>query len=166
MTTARASAVLRHIRGLAACTEAGWRPDHQLLQRFAQGQDREAFALLVRRHGPLVLGVCRRILHNPHDADDAFQATFLVLARKAGSIGRRDSIGSWLYQVARNVAMKARKRADSRKKREGNAAARQAADPLQEVTGRELLAVFDDLHFARFSHTRAAKIAGKTRGPK
>ena len=150
-------------RGLAASGDV---PDGQLLERFTARRDEAAFAALLRRHGPLVHGVCRRMLHNEHDAEDAFQATFLVLARKAGSIGRRDSVGSWLYQVARNVAMKARKRADSRKKREGNAAARQAADPLQEVTGRELLAVFDDLHFARFSHTRAAKIAGKTRGPK
>src|SRR5262249_58291117 len=63
---------------------------------------------ILRLHGPLVLGVCRRMLHDPNDADDAFQATFLVLARKAGSVGRPERLANWLYGVARRVALKAR----------------------------------------------------------
>jgi RNA polymerase sigma factor (sigma-70 family) len=137
----QAEVVLRHLRGLAA---GGDVPDGLLLERFTARHDEAAFAALVRRHGPLVYGVCRRVLHNEHDAEDAFQATFLVLARKAGSIAARDSVGSWLYQVARHMAMKARKRSDDRKGREGRAAARRPADPLEEISGRELLVVFDD----------------------
>src|SRR5262245_50950313 len=136
----QATLVLRHLRGLAAGNDV---PDGQLLEQFTARRDETAFATLVRRHGPLVYGVCRRVLHNEHDAEDAFQATFLVLARKAGSISQRESIGSWLYQVAHHVAMKARGRSENRKQREGHAAARQPADPLQEITGRELLAAFD-----------------------
>ena len=82
-------------------------PDGDLLHRFVTSPDRcgeLAFTALVARHGPMVLGVCRRILRDPSEADDAFQATFLVLARKAGSIRTGDSLGPWLHGVSRRVA--------------------------------------------------------------
>src|SRR5262245_40937118 len=86
--------------------------DRQLLASFT-AQDAEAFAVLVRRHGPTVQSVCRRFLGH-HDANDAFQATFLVLAKRASSVRWRESVGSWLYAVAYRVALKARSRAARR----------------------------------------------------
>jgi RNA polymerase sigma factor (sigma-70 family) len=83
-------------------------PDAILLDRFVEQWDQSAFRDLVGRHGPMVLGVCRRILRDPHTAEDAFQATFLLLARKAGSVRKRGSVGPWLYGVAQRVALEAR----------------------------------------------------------
>src|SRR2546428_12127472 len=80
--------------------------DGELLDRFCAAREEAAFGLLVQRHGPMVLAVCRRILHNLHDAEDAFQATFLVLVRKASSIRKRGSLGSWLHGVARRIALR------------------------------------------------------------
>jgi RNA polymerase sigma factor (sigma-70 family) len=82
--------------------------DSGLLQLFAAEGSQAAFAVLVRRYGPLVLGVCRRILHHDHDTEDAFQATFLVLARKAGTIHKHESLWSWLYKVAYRIALRVR----------------------------------------------------------
>ena len=143
MTTAHANIVLRHIRELSA-RPAGAADDRQLLERFVSGRDETAFAALVRRHGPTVMGVCRRVLHNAHDAEDAFQATFLVLARRAGSLGGRESVGGWLYRVGFHMALKAREQAAARRNREARAARDSATDPLDDVTGRELLAVLDE----------------------
>ena len=80
------------------------RTDGQLLDSFVYMRDEEAFAAIVRRHGPMVLAVCRRVLGNPTDADDAFQAAFLVLLRKAGTLGTRRPLGPWLHGVAFNTA--------------------------------------------------------------
>src|SRR5947208_15704218 len=85
----------------------GAQTDGQLLTHFVATRDEASFAALVRRHGPMVLGVCRRVLHDAHDAEDAFQATFLVLARKAGSVVKRESVGCWLYGVAHRTALEA-----------------------------------------------------------
>src|SRR5438093_9883417 len=88
-------------------------PDHgdgELLHRWNRERDQSAFTTLVRRHGPMVLGVCRRVLRDPHAADDAFQATFLVLARKAQAVRPPGVLGPWLYGVAYRTALKARGR--------------------------------------------------------
>src|SRR5262245_28385501 len=95
---------------LRRATDPGGISDGGLLERFVRGRDEEAFRALVARHGPMVLGVCRRVLRHEHDADDAFQATFLILARKASAV-RRDSVGGWLHRVALRAALAARGRA-------------------------------------------------------
>ena len=92
--------------------------DRELLERFALGRDERSFAVLVRRHGPMVFAACRRALGNDHDAEDVFQAVFLVLARKAGRGGWRDCVGAWLYEVARRLAAEVRSRDSSRRHRE------------------------------------------------
>jgi RNA polymerase sigma factor (sigma-70 family) len=101
---------LRHLRRTLGAEAARGVTDAQLLERFVTQRDESAFELLVWRHERLVLGVCRRVLHNAHDAEDAFQATFLVLVRKAGSIGKRQSLASWLYKVAYRTALTQRAR--------------------------------------------------------
>src|SRR5262245_55659501 len=106
MASASVRSVARYVRDLvAARSDAG---DADLLGRFVRARDAAAFAALVRRHGPVVLGVCRRLLPDRDDMDDAFQATFLVLIRRAGSIGRRERLGNWLCGVAYRTALKAR----------------------------------------------------------
>jgi HlyD family secretion protein len=95
-------------RPTSAVSSAGEPTDADLLGRFVGGRDHHAFADLVRRHGPMVFGVCRRILRDPHDAEEAFQVTFLVLVRKAGQIGRPERLANWLYGVAHRVSRKAR----------------------------------------------------------
>lgn len=100
--------VLCYLRKLAAVENSRSLGDRELLRRFVEERDEAAFATLVERHGPLVLGVCRRTLRNEQDAEDVLQATFLVLVRKAGSISRQDAVGSWLYGVAHRLALKVR----------------------------------------------------------
>jgi RNA polymerase sigma factor (sigma-70 family) len=117
--------------------------DALLLTRFANQQDDAAFAALVKRHGPMVLAVCRRILRNPHDADDAFQATFMVLVRKAASIAQPELLGNWLYGVAYRVAVKARANVARRTQHERRAPVIPLEDPLLDVTSRELRTVLD-----------------------
>jgi RNA polymerase sigma factor (sigma-70 family) len=128
-------------RGLLAA-DAGC-PDADLVRRFAEQRDEGAFAALVRRHGATVFGVCRRVLRHEQDAEDAFQATFLVLARNAGSIRRAVAVGSWLYGVAYNVARKARATRHRREVKEQEAAARRQPDcpPREPDDWREVLDV-------------------------
>src|SRR5262245_44588923 len=102
---------LRRIRGLLGASCAEGPTDGDLLRRYVHARDEAAFEALLRRHGPMVLGVCRRVLARGQDVDDAFQATFLVLVRKAPSIGDADRVGNWLYGVAYRVAIRARAQA-------------------------------------------------------
>ena len=142
-TTTQAGVILRHLRTFVAMENPGGLTDRQLLEQFATRREEAAFETLVRRHASLVLGVCRRVLHNEHDAEDAFQATFLVLARKAQEVGRQGSVAGWLHRVAYHAAIKARARTANRERHERQVPPRQSADLLAEVTGRELLAVLD-----------------------
>lgn len=105
---------LRRLRHALDSPAADGASDGALLERYAHRQEEAAFAELLERHGPMILGVCRRYLGNSPDADDAFQATFLVLVRKAGSIAKSESIGSWLYGVAYRIALRAKTNADQR----------------------------------------------------
>src|SRR5262245_27168416 len=107
MANERRESVLRHLRRLIASRAESDLPDEELHRRFLIAGDQEAFEALVRRHGPLVLSVCRRRLADPQAVEDAFQATFLVLVRKAASIRRVELLGNWLYRVASRVANRA-----------------------------------------------------------
>src|SRR5262245_31180275 len=108
--------LIRYLRRAAPADDPA--ADAQLLERFAATRDEAAFELLARRHGPMVRGVCRRVLEASHEAEDAFQATFLVLARKAASAVQWRSTGAWLYTVAYRVALRARERRAARNTRE------------------------------------------------
>src|SRR5262245_27682214 len=98
--------LVQHVRRLAAAASS----DEQLLADFLARRSDEAFAALLGRHGPMVLNVCRRILHDAHAAEDVFQATFLVLADRAGAIHRRASLAGFLHGVAYRLAVRARRR--------------------------------------------------------
>jgi RNA polymerase sigma factor (sigma-70 family) len=143
---ARPHQVLRQIRRFASGPDQT--PDRELLARFARLRDEDAFGELVRRHGSMVLGVCRRVLGEVHAADDAFQATFLVLARKSAALRNPDALASWLHGVARRLSLKCR-RAETRRRRHEAASSRVTPmaprqDPLDELTARELLLVLDE----------------------
>ena len=119
MATGQLHSLARHLRRLALSGDGP--TDGQLLERLLTWREEAAFEALVRRHGPMVLGVCRRVLHDAHDAEDACQATFLVLARKAASIRRPGAVGSWLHGVAHRVALKAKAQAALRRRHEEQA---------------------------------------------
>src|SRR5947208_12369830 len=108
MTAARLDVLLSHLAPLTSSSGAVPLTDCQLLERFAEHRDEQAFAALVRRHGGLVLGVCRRVLPRAEDCEDVFQATFLTLARKAATVRWQESVGGWLHEVAYRLARKAK----------------------------------------------------------
>src|SRR5262249_51812413 len=137
MTESPSNPVLRHLRSLVGTSPDDGTSDGQLLERFATHGEEEAFEALVRRHGRVVLGVCRRILGHEQDAEDAYQVTFLLLARNAPSIRKRASVSSWLYGVACRVATTARGRAARRLARERRAAV-SGCGPDDDVLLREL----------------------------
>jgi RNA polymerase sigma factor (sigma-70 family) len=121
MARVESSVALHHLRTLFRDGTHAGLTDRQLLERFLARDDETAepaFTTLVGRHGPMVLGVCERILHDPHDAADAFQATFLVLLRKASTLQVEGSLGRWLHGVSRRIALQARKAAARRASRE------------------------------------------------
>src|SRR5215472_12238149 len=121
--------LLDFIRRAALLRDGGGLSDGQLLALFVKHRDGDAFAALLNRHGPMVMGVCRRVLLNQHDAEDAFQATFLIFARKAGSVKAQDSVGGWLYRVAYRTALEVRARIARRHGKE-----QQVSDVMHPVT--------------------------------
>ena len=118
MASGQWAVVLRHVQRLFHGGSVSGLTEGQLLDRFVASRDEVAFGAIVARHGPMVLGVCRGVLDDPHDVEDAFQATFLVLVRKAGGLRDRELLGPWLYGVARRVALRARAEARKRRTRE------------------------------------------------
>src|SRR5262245_53467411 len=110
------STVVRRVRRILTRQPPDEWTDRHLVECFVTSGEEAAFAALVERHGEMVHGVCRRVLDDWHDAEDAFQATFLVLARKAAAIRKQESVASWLYGVAHRVALKARASAARRRR--------------------------------------------------
>ena len=149
MASVHLGAALRQIQGLFELGTVAGLTDGQLLERYLASRDESAFTALVVRHGPMVLGVCRAVLKNSPEVEDAFQATFLVLIRKAGTIRGRDAVGGWLHRVAHRVAVQAvldRSRKDLQERGVGERSALVVVgeapadedwrDPLHEEVGR------------------------------
>jgi cytochrome c peroxidase len=143
MTKALSSPILQLIRRVARDKRVRQLSDHTLLQQFCQQRDEAAFATLLYRHGPMVLGVCGSVLRNDTDTEDAFQATFLILARKAASIRKTASVGSWLHGVAHRTALKARAQSATRQKHEALAPARPVSSP-EDLAWREVQQVLHE----------------------
>jgi RNA polymerase sigma factor (sigma-70 family) len=129
MATSVLNGVIRHLRAAVPIPEGAGLSDGELLDCYIARRDEAAFEELLRRHGPMVLGVCRRILRNQADAEDAFQATFLVLVRKAGTIRPRSMVSNWLFGVAHNTALKANAMRHKRREKEQTIQARPNAGP-------------------------------------
>jgi RNA polymerase sigma factor (sigma-70 family) len=145
MANGQLGGVLRYIRqlvGTGAAGPAGDRTDGQLLDAFAQNHDPNALDALVRRYASLVWGVCRRVLRDEHEAEDAFQGTFLVLVRRAAALDRRGSLANWLYTVAYHLALRARLQTARRRVQEKEAA--DMATPEADTFHRELSDLLDE----------------------
>lgn len=143
--------VIQQLRRLVGADSAPNGTDGQLLQRFVCDHDEAAFTTLAERYGPLVLSVCRRILRDPHAVEDAFQATFLILAKKAASIRKSESLGSWLHGVAHRVAVRAKSNAARRQALEQSEADMSHAEPSAPIAGpadvadwQEIAAILDE----------------------
>ncbi|HEY7159265.1 MAG TPA: RNA polymerase sigma factor [Gemmataceae bacterium] len=135
--------VVQHLRTVLLRQDGAGLTDGQLLGCFIEQRDEAAIAALVRRHGPMVWGVCRRVLRNHHDAEDAFQATFLVLVRRATSIAPREMVGNWLYGVAQRTALKARAMLAKRRARERHVTAMPETGVEQQDLQHDLQPVLD-----------------------
>jgi RNA polymerase sigma factor (sigma-70 family) len=142
MATRQLSGVLQHLRSIVSQQHAKGMTDGRLLELFITHKHEAAFEALVRRHGPMVLAVCRRVLHNLHDAEDAFQATFLVLVRKAASIRPRTLVGNWLYGVAYRTSLEARRAMAKRRAKEKQVSEMPRAETANDIWA-ELRAVLD-----------------------
>jgi RNA polymerase sigma factor (sigma-70 family) len=156
MSDAQVDVALRHIRRLATSPTNCQLSDGELLQRFAGQHDEAAFEALLSRHGAMVLGVCRRVLRNHHDAEDVFQATFLVLARNARAIRNHKSVGCWLHGVARRLALKVKADTARRHTRKTERPGRMPDDPLAKMTWEEIESILDE---------ELEQMAEKHRGP-
>ena len=143
MTRGAVATVLGHLHGLIGPPPDEESTDRQLLERFVAGGDEAAFALLVGRHGRLVYNLGLRILRNAADAEDAFQATFLVLARKAAAIRNRDALASWLYGVAFRISVRAKAQAPRHEPSLGEEADMAQPDPANQAAWRELQPLLD-----------------------
>jgi RNA polymerase sigma factor (sigma-70 family) len=143
MAKAQMSGILRHLRDLRETHAVAEASDAELLGRFADRHEEAAFAGLLRRHGPMVWAVSRRVLPAVHDAEDVFQAAFLLLARKAASIRKRESVGSWLHGVALHLAIKAKTRGASRMAHEKRAADMRDTRPRSEAVRQEVQEALD-----------------------
>ncbi len=136
--------LLHHLRSLAAKQASGALSDQQLLETFLTQRSEMAFAALVQRHGPMVMSVCRRLLHNHHDAEDAFQAVFLVFVHKAARLRKQESVSSFLHGIAYHVAAKLKRTSVRRAARERTQARPPFDDPCDDLTWRELRSVLDE----------------------
>ena len=143
MASGRLNTVVRHLHQLRSAAHISELSNAQLLERFRAQREEAAFTALTRRHGPMVLAVCRRVLGNLHDAEDAFQATFLILARKAESIRNPNTLGGWLHEVARRTAERARTCALTRSAYEKEATEVPQTDFLAAVAWRDLQPILD-----------------------
>jgi RNA polymerase sigma factor (sigma-70 family) len=144
MADPQLATVVHELRRLAASTETAERTDRELLRDFEMRNDQDAFATLVERHGPLVLRVCRHVLGHVQDAEDAFQATWLVLARRVSSIRKRESLASWLHGVACRIAMQARRNRGRRRARRAPVSRAVPSSPPADIAWREVQAVLDE----------------------
>jgi RNA polymerase sigma factor (sigma-70 family) len=144
MANVRLGAVLGQIQRLVLTNGKDGLADSQLLDQFAQFQDQGAFAALVKRYGPMVLRVCRRVLGHHEDAEDAFQASFLILARKAASIRNKEALASWLHGVAYRTAMTAKRGARRRRQYEQRGAPQTHASPAGDLGWSEVQAILDE----------------------
>ena len=144
MTHGQMDSAFHHFHKLLGRRQQIDTPDSQLVDRFAACRDEGAFETLLHRHAGLVWGVCRRMLKDSHLAEDAFQATFLVLAREATSIRKRQSVSSWLYGVAYRLASRVRSDSTRRQQCEGRMRAANEPDPMTDIIRRELRPLLDE----------------------
>ncbi|HEY7154924.1 MAG TPA: sigma-70 family RNA polymerase sigma factor, partial [Gemmataceae bacterium] len=144
MSRSALSASVQHLRDVIAAQRHSDESDEQLLRAFADHHDDSAFAALVRRHGPMVMGVCRRVLGHQQDAEDAFQATFLILARNAAAPRNKSALAGFLHGTAYRTAMKVKQSAARRRKHERQASSRPPADPADDLSWREVRTLLDE----------------------
>jgi RNA polymerase sigma factor (sigma-70 family) len=144
MSSSALATGLRHLCGKLAAQQHSGDSDEQLLHTFIRHRQDSAFAALVRRHGPMVMHVCRRVLGHEQDAEDVFQATFLVLARQAARVRQKSSLAGFLYGTAYRLALKAQQTTARRRKHEGQASSQPPANPLEELSWREVRALLDE----------------------